>query len=126
MRDQVVALLSALGVTVSAEDSLVDLIIQNVQFRIMNLTNQKDFPDGLTSIAVYMAAGEYLNMKKCSGQLTEFDLEAAEKQIKEGDTSITFALGEGSMTPEQRLNSLIDWMINGRSAELYRYRRLIW
>ena len=69
---------------------------------------------------------EYLNMKKCSGQLEGFDLDAAVKSIQEGDTNITFALGEGSSTPEQRLNSLIDYLINGRIGEIYRYRRLVW
>ena len=77
-------------------------------------------------MAVYMAVGEYLNMKKCSGQLEGFDLDAAVKSIQEGDTNITFALGEGSSTPEQRLNSLIDYLINGRIGEIYRYRRLVW
>lgn len=64
---------------------------------------------------------------KCSGQLEGFDLDAAAvKSIQEGDTNITFALGEGSSTPEQRLNSLIDYLINGRIGEIYRYRRLVW
>jgi len=53
-------------------------------------------------------------------------LDAAVKSIQEGDTNITFALGEGSSTPEQRLNSLIDYLINGRIGEIYRYRRLVW
>lgn len=68
-------------------------------------------------MAVYMAVGEYLNAKKAMGQLTGFDLDAAIKQIQEGDTNTVFALGEGSLTPEQRLNVLIDYLINGRSDE---------
>ena len=83
-------------------------------------------PEGLESVAVYMAVGEYLNMKKTVGQLTGFDLDAAIKQIQEGDTNTVFAIGEGSLTPEQRLNGLIDYLINGRSDELYRYRKLVW
>jgi len=70
--------------------------------------------------------GEYLSMKKGSGQLEGFDLDAAVKQIQEGDTNITFAIGEGSATPEQRLNALIDYMLNGRLGEIYRFRRLVW
>lgn len=54
------------------------------------------------------------------------DLDAAVKQIQEGDTSVTFAAGEGSQTPEQRLDSLIDRLTAGREKELVRYRRLIW
>lgn len=126
MRDQVISMLTALGVTGATTDPLLDILLQNVQQRILNKTNQSVIPEGLESVAVYMAVGEYLNMKKTVGQLTGFDLDAAIKQIQEGDTNTVFAIGEGSMTPEQRLNGLIDYLINGRSDELYRYRKLVW
>ena len=126
MREQVIAMLTALGVTGAADDPLLDIVLNNVQWRIKNLSNLSEIPEGLESLAVSMVVGEYLNMKKCSGQLEGFDLDAAVKSIQEGDTNITFALGEGSSTPEQRLNSLIDYLINGRIGEIYRYRRLVW
>ena len=72
-------MLTALGVTGAAEDPLLDIVISNVQYRVQNKTNRKDMPEGLVSVAVYMAVGEYLNMKKVSGQLEGFDLEAAIK-----------------------------------------------
>lgn len=118
--------LVAFGVTGAADDPLLDMVINNIQWRIKNLTNQQEVPEGLESMAVFMAVGEYLNMKKATGSLEGFDLEAAVKQIQEGDTNISFAVGEGSLTPEQRLNSLIDYLINGRIGEIYRYRRLVW
>lgn len=126
MRDDVVAMLTALGVTGADTDPLLDILLMNVQQRIMNKINCSTIPEGLEGVAVYMAVGEYLNAKKAMGQLTGFDLDAAVKSIQEGDTNITFALGEGSSTPEQRLNSLIDYLINGRIGEIYRYRRLVW
>lgn len=126
MRDQVISMLTALGVTGATTDPLLVILLQNVQQRILNKTNQSVIPEGLESVAVYMAVGEYLNMKKTVGQLTGFDLDAAIKQIQEGDTNTVFAIGEGSLTPEQRLNGLIDYLINGRSDELYRYRKLVW
>lgn len=126
MRDQVISMITALGVTGAATDPLLDILLQNVQQRILNKTNQSVIPEGLESVAVYMAVGEYLNAKKATGQLTGFDLDAAIKQIQEGDTNTVFALGEGSLTPEQRLNVLIDHLINGRSDELYRFRKMVW
>lgn len=126
MRDQVISMLTALGVTGAATDPLLDILLQNVQQRILNKTNQSVIPEGLESVAVYMAVGEYLNAKKATGQLTGFDLDAAIKKIQEGDTNTVFALGEGSLTPEQRLNVLIDHLINGRSDELYRFRKMVW
>ena len=126
MREQVIAMLTALGVTGAADDPLLDIVISNVQYRVQNETNQKELPEGLVSVAVYMAVGEYLNMKKVSGQLDGFDLDAAIKQIQEGDTNTVFAIGDGSSTPEQRLDALISYLINGRTRELYRFRRLVW
>jgi len=126
LREQVIAMLTALGVTGAAEDPLLDIVISNVQYRVQNKTNRKDMPEGLVSVAVYMAVGEYLNMKKVSGQLGGFDLDAAIKQIQEGDTNTVFAIGDGSSTPEQRLDALISYLINGRTREFYRFRRLVW
>lgn len=126
MREDVVSMLTALGVTGAADDPLLDIVISNVQYRVQNETNRADLPDGLKSVAVYMAVGEYLNMKKVSGQLEGFDLDAAIKQIQEGDTNTVFAIGDGSSTPEQRLDALISYLINGRTREFYRFRRLVW
>lgn len=128
MRDQVIAYLTALGVTGADTDPLLDLVIDKTTFRVRNETNVSadTLSEGLESVAVDMAVGEYLKYKKTTGQLTGFDLEAAVKQIQEGDTNISFAMGEGSSTPEQRLNSLIDYLINGRFGELRRFRKVIW
>lgn len=126
MREEVVSMLTALGVTGAADDPLLDIVIRNVQYRVQNETNQSELPEGLVSVAVYMSVGEYLNMKKVSGQLEGFDLDAAIKQIQEGDTNTVFAIGDGSSTPEQRLDALISYLINGRTREFYRFRRLVW
>lgn len=127
MREDVVTLLTALGVAGAAENPLLDLVINQVQWRIKNLTNLQEVPEGLVGLAVQMAAGEFLSMLKGSGQLEGFELEeAAIKQIQEGDTNTVFSVGDGSYTPEQRLNSLIDFLINRRVGEIYRYRRLAW
>ena len=77
MRDKAVAMLTALGVAGAADDPLLDIVLNNVQWRIKNLSNLSEIPEGLESLAVSMAVGEYLNMKKCSGQLEGFDLDAA-------------------------------------------------
>lgn len=126
MRDDVAGMLTALGVTGAEADPLLDILLQNAQQRIMNKINCSTIPEGLEDVAVSMAVGEYLNAKKAMGQLTGFDLDAAIKQIQEGDTNTVFAIGEGSLTPEQRLNGLIDYLINGRSDELYRFRKMVW
>lgn len=134
METEIASFLTALGVPDPAdaplmEDPVLWLAIRNTLAKIQNDTGaQPPFPAGLKNIAVSMAAGFFLAAKKAAGQLNlaGVDLDAAVKQIQEGDTSVTFAAGEGSQTPEQRLDSLIDRLTAGREKELVRYRRLIW
>lgn len=119
-------LLAALGYTVAVDDAMLVFIGNSVTERVKNETNQSEIPEGLEYLSAEMVVGEYLNLKKNSGELEGFDTEAAIKQIQEGDTNITFALGTGSSTPEQRLDNLINYLINGRTREFIRYRRVIW
>lgn len=126
MREKIIAFLTVMGITEAENDGLLDLIINNAQYKVLNETNTVlPMPEGLESIAVYMAIGEYLSFKKTSGQLESIDLELAVKQIQEGDTNIQYAIGDGSQTPEQRLDSLIAFLLN-RASELVKYRRLVW
>lgn len=126
LREKVISFLDALGVTGAGDDPLLDFVIQSVTQTVKNETNQPTIPEGLETVAVYMAAGQYMSLKKGSGQLEGFDLEAAEKQIKEGDTSITFAFGEGSLTPEQRLDRLLAYLMTSGANQFPAYRRLKW
>lgn len=126
LREKVIAFLTALGVTGAGADALLEYVIQSVTKSILNDINQPSIPEGLESVSVYMAAGQYLQFKKGSGQLEGFDLETAIKQIQEGDTNITFALGAGSLTPEQRLDGLIVTLMNSGAGQFAAYRRLEW
>ncbi len=126
MREAVVKVLEGFALTIPPGDPVLSLVLENVQWRIKNLTNLSEVPEGLAGMAAAMAAGEYLRMKKGAGQLEGFDLDAAVKSIKEGDTDITFAIGDGSSTAEQRLDALISTLTEGRMGEIYRYRRLVW
>lgn len=65
-------------------------------------------PTELESLAIDIAAGEYLLNKKATGNLEGFDNQAVVKQLQEGDTSVTYALASGSSTPEERLDALIE------------------
>lgn len=126
MREEAVKLLAALGVTVPDSDAVLDFVIRGVEETIRNETNQKGVPDGLKTAAVYMAAGQYLLVMKGAGKLEGFDLEAAVKQIQEGDTSVTYAVGEGTKTTEQRLDALLSWLAGYGREQFPRYRRLVW
>lgn len=128
MLDDVISLLAAMGVAGAGEDPLLVFVVNSVTERVKNETNQPEIPEGLRYMAAGMTVGEYLNLKKSTGQLDVegLDLEAAIKQIQEGDTNTVFAVGEGSQTPEQRLDTLIHYLIAGRTGEFLRYRRIVW
>lgn len=102
---------------------------EKVTNTIQNECNVIAIPKGLKNIAVEMCVGEFLYKKKNTGQTEGFidiDFGTAIKSIQEGDTNITFAIGEGSLTPEQAMNNFINYLLmNGRS-EFVRYRKLQW
>ncbi len=118
--------LTALGIAGTENDPLLHAVVSNVEYRVLNETNTElPMTEELESIAVYLAVGEYLQCKKVCGQLTGIDLTPQVKQLQEGDTSIQYAIGTGNLTPEQRLEQMVDWF-QKRGRELYKFRKLVW
>lgn len=110
------------------DDWLLGFCIQKVENNIRNECNVSSIPSGLKKVASQMVVGEFLFAKKGIGQLQglNINIDAAIKQIQEGDTNVTFAFGNGSMTPEQRLDSLIAYLMVSGKNQFVRYRRLKW
>lgn len=129
MKKQLRERLAALGYEVQpADEALLSLALDKAVSSIRNDCNLPAVPEGLQQVAVEWAAGEFLQAKKAFApdDLSKIDLEAAVKQIQAGDTTVQFAAGEGSQTPEQRLNQLINYLLSYGRAELACYRRLRW
>ncbi len=130
MYEKAIELLTALGLTDADEDPVLPIIRDAVTESLQNKTNQTKLPKELTMTGAYRIAGQYLQLQKNSGRLTELngaDLESsAIKQIQEGDTNVVFGIGSGDMTPQQKLDVLISWMLNYGERELFRHRRLVW
>lgn len=112
-----------------SEKSIIEYTILKVLSSVNNETNQcyttDDAPYGLYSIIVDKVVGEFLMFKKNMGDIPELDLSPVEKQIQEGDTSVTYAV-EGITSPEKRFDNLINFLMTGRDDELVKYRRLVW
>jgi hypothetical protein len=127
MLDDVKERLASFGYQVTEADSwMLTFLIQKVENHIQNICNVTTIPEGLFNVTVDMVVGEFLLNKKSIGSLEGFDLEAAIKQIQEGDTSITYAIGEGDLTPEQRLDLLIDYLMNRGKNEIISHRCIKW
>lgn len=127
--DRVTERLKSFGYEVKADDKFaLTFCIEKVQNTIRNETNQNEVPKGLEHIAVDMACGEFLLSKKTftPDDLKNIDLDLAVKQIQKGDTNTVFAVGEGSQTPEQRLNVFINHLLTYGRSEFARYRRFVW
>ena len=110
------------------DEVILTFYIQKVENTIKNDCNVLSIPEGLVNIAVDMAAGEFLTAKKTflPDDIAGLDLDFAVKQIQEGDTNTVFATGEASLTPEQRLNSFLSYLLTHGRGEFACYRRLRW
>lgn len=121
--------LVSLGYTFKdGDEMLLNFAIQKVTSIIKNDCNVLGVPNGLESIAIDMAVGEFLFAKKTysPNDITGLDLEAAVKQIQTGDTNVTFALGAGSSTPEQRFDTFVNYLLNYGRDQFSVYRKIKW
>lgn len=121
--------LEAFGYTLKEDDEAVlSFSVQKAENTVKNICNVSSVPDGLMNIAVDMAAGEFLTAKKTFSpdDIAGLDLDFAIKQIQQGDTNTVFATGEGSLTPEQRLNSFLNYLLMHGREEFSCYRRIKW
>lgn len=121
--------LKCFGYEVKADDEFaLTFCVEKVRNTIKNEINCENVPEGLEHIANDMAAGEFLLSKKTFApeELEGFDFEYAVKQIQTGDTNTVFVTGEGSLTPEQRLNAFINYLLSYGKTEFNSYRRLRW
>ena len=53
-------------------------------------------------------------------------MDVAIKQIVTGDTTTTFAIGEGSQTDEQKLNAFIGYLLTYGKHEMNSHRVVKW
>ena len=121
--------LKSFGYEVKAEDEFaLTFCVEKVRSTIKNEIHWQDGPEGLEHIAVDMAVGDFLLSKKTFAptDLVGFDLDYAVKQIQTGDTNTVFATGEGSLTPEQRLTTFINYLLSYGKAEFNSFRRIRW
>ena len=129
MLERIKERLQSIGYAVKDSDDIaINFAMQKVENTIKNDCNISAIPDGLMNIAIDMVVGEFLMSKKtfAPDDLLNFNLDSAIKQIQEGDTNISFAVGEGSKTDEQRLDSFIDYLLNYGRDEFITYRRFRW
>lgn len=106
----------------------VAFLIDKVTNYIKNECNISKIPKELDFVAIDMVCGEFLQVKKASGQLEGFkiDLDAAIlRQVSEGDTNVQFSTDK-IQSNEERLEAVIYHLLNHGKYQLLKFRKFTW
>ena len=130
MVDKVKERLASLGYTLKESDEvLINICVSKAENRVKTDCNISEIPGGLEPFTVDIAVGEFLLAKKTFAPLdiSGIDISSSTiKQIQIGDTSTTFAVGQGNLTAEQRLDAYIDHLLNYGKDLFSAYRKIRW
>lgn len=127
VRADVIDRLAQLGYTaVEADGRSIDYELEKITDYTLNYCNITTVPVIIEKRLIDRVCGEFLYYKKNSGELEGFNYDAVIKQIKEGDTSITYAVGQGEDTPENRFDAFVKQLERGYDKWITPHRRLRW
>lgn len=126
-REEIIKRLNDLGYESTVEDyDNIEFELKKIINYTLNYCNITEIPEIIEPRLIDRACGEFLFYKKNSGSLKGFNYEAVIKQIKEGDTTIHYAVGQGEDTPENRFDSFIKQLERGYDKWITPHRRLRW
>lgn len=126
-REQVISRLKMLGYTATVDDyDHLDYELTKTINYVMNYCNITTIPEILNPRIIDRICADFLYYKKNSGSLEGFNYDAVIKSIKEGDTTITYAVGQGEDTPENRFDSFVKQLERGFDKWITPHRRLRW
>lgn len=127
VRDDVIERLKQLGyVPTEADNDQIDFELNKTLDYVMNYCNITVIPNILNSRIIDRVCGDFLFYKKNSGSLEGFNYDAVIKSIKEGDTTIAYAVGQGEDTPENRFDTFVKSLDRGFDKWCTPHRRLRW
>lgn len=127
VRDDVIERLKHLGYVATKNDyDHIDFELEKTLNYVMNYCNITAIPNILDHRIIDRVCAYFLYYKKNSGSLDGFNYDTVVKSIKEGDTTVTYAVGQGEDTPENRFDSFIKDLERGFDKWITPYRRLRW
>lgn len=92
---------------------------------IKHFCNISEVPDCLDYVLMDIICGEFLQLKRVTGQLTSVQIEPIAKSIQDGDTRVEYNVSY-MVDPVAIFNTFVDNLINGHNEELIRHRKLAW
>lgn len=126
-RERVIERLQMLGYTATETDyPAIDYELNSVINYTLNYCNITEVPAIVEPKLIDRICSYFLYYKKNSGSLEGFDYDTVIKSIKEGDTTITYAVGQGEDTPENRFDAFVKQLERGFDKWLTPHRRLRW
>ena len=126
-REKVIKRLGMLGYTATNDDNdHIDFELDKILNYVKNYCNITEIPEILDPRIIDRVCSEFLFYKKNSGQLSTFDYDAVIKEIKEGDTTLKYAVGQGEDTPESRFDSFVKQLERGFDKWITPHRKLRW
>jgi hypothetical protein len=127
VREDVIERLKQLGYAAEESDyEHIDFELNKTLNYVMNYCNISTIPEIIYPRIIDKVCGEFLYYKKNSGSLDGFNYDAVIKSIKEGDTTISYAVGQGEDTPENRFDAFVKSLDRGFDKWITPHRRLRW
>lgn len=126
-RENIIDRLKQLGYTVTESDyDQIDFELVKTINYTLNYCNITNIPEIIEPRIIDRVCSDFLYFKKNSGSLDGFNYDAVIKSIKEGDTQIQYAVGQGEDTPENRFDSFVRQLERGYDKWITPFRRLRW
>lgn len=123
----VVKRLGQLGYSATEADyETIEFELTKITNYVMNYCNITTIPEILDPRIIDRVCSDFLYYKKNSGSLEGFNYETVIKSIKEGDTTLTYAVGQGEDTPENRFDAFVKSLERGFDKWITPHRRLRW
>jgi len=126
-RNKIVDRLAHLGYTATEADyPAIDFELEEATNYTLNYCNITKVPEIVEPRLIDRVCSYFLYYKKNSGSLEGFNYDAVIKSIKEGDTTLTYAVGQGEDTPENRFDAFVKKLELGYDKWITPHRRLRW
>lgn len=123
----VVARLAHLGYIATESDyEQIEFELKKTHNYVLNYCNITTIPEIIDPRIIDRVCSDFLYYKKNSGSLEGFNYDAVIKSIKEGDTQIQYAVGQGEDTPENRFDAFVRSLTQGFDKWITPHRRLRW